>query len=80
MEFKASSDGRGALTHPSRMMVDLESSFNGSGALTHRMMADMQRRANVPSEVMERDPRAPVQVREVRTEYAVALDEIQTGY
>ncbi len=46
----------------------------------HWMMAYMQRRTNVPSEVMERDPRAPVQVQVVRTEYAVALQEIQTGY
>ncbi len=51
------------------MMADLESSFDGSGALTHQMMADMGG-----------DPRAPVQVQVVQTEYAVALKEIQTGY
>ena len=39
-EIKASSDGRGALTH--RMMADLESSFDGRGALTHRMVAAVQ--------------------------------------
>ncbi len=33
----------------------------------------MQRRANVPSEVMGRDPRAPVQDREIRTKCSVAL-------
>jgi hypothetical protein len=39
-EIKASSDGRGALTH--RMMVDVKSSFDGHGALTHRMVAAVQ--------------------------------------
>ena len=39
-EIKASSDGRGAITH--RMMADLESSFDGRGALTHRMVAAVQ--------------------------------------
>ncbi len=46
-EIKASSDGRGALTH--RMPADLGSSFDESGVLTHWMMADTQRSAYVPA-------------------------------
>ena len=52
---------RGAAGRRRTGPAEIKESSDGRGALTYWMMADMHRRANVPSEGMDRDPRAPVE-------------------